>query len=99
MRMNKYNEIFVLKRKLEKAKIPFRMRPLLGGYQIGYPTLGGDRVCSIIEHSGSYGNEVDKLEIMGLANDREDSVEGYLTADDVFNRIQEHYQNRRGGGK
>jgi hypothetical protein len=47
-----------------------------------------------IEHYGSYGNSCDELEIMGLLTPEEveyDSVVGYLTAEDVFERIRKHY--------
>ena len=36
------------------------------------------------------------LEIMGLVDEtRGDEVEGYLTADEVFDRIKEDYDRRR----
>lgn len=47
-----------------------------------------------IEHYGSYGKDEDKLEIMGLLTPDEeehDSVLGYLTAEDVFERIRKHH--------
>ena len=40
------------------------------------------------EHDGSYGRTDDKLELMGLLTKEEsecDEVEGWLTAEDVFN--------------
>lgn len=46
------------------------------------------------EHDGSYGRTDDKLELMGLLTKEEsecDEVEGWLTAEDVFNRISKHY--------
>lgn len=48
-------------------------------------------VCSIIEGYGTYGEENDLLEIMGLLTPEEeqhDSVRGYLTAENVFERIK-----------
>lgn len=67
------------------------------GYQIGYPQLPqtGDFVCSVIEEFGTYGFEENKLEIMGLLTDEEskfDDVVGHLTAEDVFQRIKNHYE-------
>lgn len=99
----KYKEIFKLKEMLEKAKIPFEFadRNPLGvrwaeKWQIGYPVLPPDdgNICSVIEGMGTYGQEQDLLEIMGLLTPEEgedDSVKGYLTAKDVFKRIKNHY--------
>ena len=99
--MKNYTEIFKLKEMLEKAKIPFEFIELTmqEGYQISYPASKG-RVCSCVEHSFSYGNEDDKLEIMGLLTDLEQaedvgdeySVKGYLTAEEVYKRIYIHYK-------
>lgn len=94
MGSNKYKEIFVLKKKLERARIPFKMAPLLGGYQIGYPSLSDKVVCSVIEHNSSYGHEDDRLEIIGLTEKREGRIVGNLTADDVFSRIHAHWKER-----
>jgi len=57
----------------------------------------GDCVCSVVEFDGSYGAKQDLLEIQGLMTKREerethDTVLGYLTAVDVFNRIRKHHQ-------
>jgi hypothetical protein len=101
--MKNYTEIFKLKEMLEKAEIPFEFREMTmqNGYQIGYPCLKEkDRICSCVEHSFSYGNEEDKLEIMGLLTDVEQaedvgdeySVKGYLTAEEVYKRIYIHYK-------
>lgn len=96
-----YTEIFVLKDLLEKAKIPFdfieHTHPYKQGFQICYPSKGEKCVCSIIEHTFSYGNEKDLLEIQGLMTKKEeeehhDSVLGYLTALNVFKRIKKHYK-------
>jgi hypothetical protein len=65
-----YNEIFKLKSMLEENYIPFEWiehnRVDKQGYQICYPEKGERRVCSVIEHSFSYGNEKGLLEIQGL---------------------------------
>lgn len=93
--MNKYKEIFRLKEMLEKENIPFVFRDLFDGFQICYPDKDcKNRICSVIEHDGSYGHNQDELEIMGLRSDEEtdDVVLGYLTAEDVFNRIYKHYK-------
>ena len=95
-----YKEIFKLKEMLEKAGIPFEMSSFFDGYQIGYPSLKDDEytVCSVIEHNGSYGRESDLLEIMGLLTDDEkkfDSVAGWLTANNVFDRINKHWKEKQ----
>lgn len=94
--MKKYKEIFRLKKMLEKEGIPFKWSD---DFYDGYHLCYGD-VCSVIEHSFSYGNEDDKLEIMGLMTDEEkkeidDNVLGYLTAENVFARIKKHYEESR----
>ena len=93
--MNKYNEILVLKDMLERAEIPFQFRNLYDGFQILYPENGEKNICSVIEHDGSYGREQDLLEIMGLLTDKElqnDDVVGFLSAENVFERIKKHYE-------
>ena len=96
-----YNEIFKLKSMLEENHIPFEWlehNDLRNGYQICYPEEDGKRVCSVIEHSFSYGNEKGLLEIQGLltADEEEcDSVLGNLTADDVFQRILSHWEGTK----
>lgn len=90
-----YKEIFRLKEMLEESKIPFEFKELNGGYQIRYPVH--DFTCSAIEHDFSYGREEDKLEIMGLLTKKEeknDSVLGYLTAEEVFKRIKKDYSKK-----
>ena len=97
----KYNEIFKLKSLLEENHIPFEwieLNDLRNGYQICYPEKDEKRVCSVIEHSFSYGNEKDLLEIQGLLTADEekcDSVLGNLTADDVFQRILSHWKGTK----
>jgi len=94
----KYNEIFKLKKMLEKAEIPFvfkEHKDIRDGYQILYPAGGEKRQCSVIEHSCSYGNKQDLLEIMGLLTDEEsqyDCVKGFLSAENVFERIKKDYE-------
>lgn len=78
---------------LDSEGISYAFKPLYDGYQICYPN-NAERQCSVIEHYISYGNEDDLLEIMGLLTPEEekyDRVKGYLTAEEVFKRIKEHY--------
>ena len=106
-----YGEIFRLKEMLEKANIPFVYTDesfdldefSFEKYHIEYPCSykgNRDRVCSVIQGWGTYGCEQDLLEIMGLLTDEEEaeeygSVKGYLTAKDVFERIQKHYERSK----
>ena len=68
-------------------------------YQICYPVFASEgRVLSAVQGFGTYGAEDDLIEIMGLLTPEEkkhDVVAGYLTAEDVFERIKNHY--KKGG--
>lgn len=98
----KYTQIFKLKELLEKANIPFEFiehKDYRNGYQILYPVGGVQNICSVIEHSFSYGNRQDLLEIQGLMTKKEeeeahDTVLGYLSAENVFERIKKHYKDK-----
>jgi hypothetical protein len=62
-------------------------------YPEGMPT--DKRVCSVIQGYGSYGGQANLLEIMGLLTpkeEQENSVCGFLTAEEVFERIKHHYE-------
>lgn len=51
-----------------------------------------------IEMESSYGNRQDRIEIMGLLTPEEaceDDVAGYLTAENVFERIKKHYEENK----
>lgn len=105
----KYKEIFKLKKMLEDAKIPFdfyerdvdievkTIIPEWEHWHINYPSKK-DCVISAIEGTGTYGAEEDKLEIMEELTEEEeaehDTVEGCLTAEDVFNRIKKFEERR-----
>lgn len=55
-------------------------------------------ICSIICGHGTYGGDEGLLEIMGLLTPEEeekDDVAGWLTAEDVFNRIKDHYDSNK----
>lgn len=93
----KYNEILKLKDMLEKAGIRFKFNNHAGGYHLSYSNFKEKVVCSVIEHDYSYGSEKDLLEISGLMTKKEmeetqDTVLGYLTAEDVFQRIKNHWE-------
>ena len=91
----KYQEILKLHIMLLEKDIPHDIRRDSDGWYISYPCTGLDRVLSAVEFRGTYGAEKDLIEIMGLLTPEEllmDSVKGYLTAEEVFNRIKEHYE-------
>lgn len=94
-------EIEKLKQMLKDNKIPCEVnssycKSIFGeGYidRVAYPSVK-NRVCYAIQGAGTYGNDENLIEIMGLLTDEEkkrDSIVGYLTADEVFKRISTHY--------
>lgn len=84
-------EMEKLEKMLNVAGIPYEVAYPFDKPQIIYPSKE-NRVCDAICHRGSYGYEDGLLEIMGLVDEEAgDEVEGYLTADDVFRRIVDHY--------
>lgn len=93
-------EITGLRDMLIGADIPHTFEPRGGGYHLCYPDNGVEgRVCSVILNRHSYGREHGLLEIMGLLTPEEeehDSVVGYLTAEDVFGRIEKHWKEKNG---
>ncbi|HAU85720.1 MAG TPA: hypothetical protein DCW90_09505 [Lachnospiraceae bacterium] len=93
---SKYQEIFKLKNMLHDAGIPYVFQSSYDGFQIGVPTLDKeDIICDAIEHCYSYGCEKDLLEMMGLIPEYvDDAVEGYLTAETVFERIKNYYNSK-----
>lgn len=90
-----YREILKLECMLSEANIPHTLGRIYDGWQVCYPTNDPcTRVMDAIEHFGSYGKDIDKIEIMGLLTPYEeehDYVLGYLTAEEVFKRIKKHY--------
>lgn len=97
----KYKEIFRLKKMLEDAKIPFdffslydddekikEIVPNFEHWHINYPKRG-EFIISAIEGIGSYGEQEDKIEIMDTR--REEDIEGWLTAEEVFKIIKKDY--------
>ena len=75
---------------LEKTDIPFTVTSNNGRPQVWYPD-DKHPVCDAICHWASYGHQTGLIEIMGLTHNN-DSVEGYLNADEVFTRIKEHWE-------
>lgn len=105
MNETNYTEIFRLKEMLEQANIPFvftdngfdcqtfRYYHYHIEYPEGVPT--DKRVCSVIQGYGSFGGQHNLLEIMGLLSpeeEQDDIICGWLTAENVFERIRKHYE-------
>ena len=94
----RYTEILKLDKMLDEAEIPHTLNRSMDGWQVCYPSVGEDCVADAIETFGSYGNEENLLEIMGLLTPEElehDSVLGYLTAENVFERMRAHYEDTK----
>ena len=92
-------EIFKLKEMLEKENIPFEFveNEEMEGYQIAYPQYYKPTniiPCdvSVVQHKYSYGNDVNLLEMWDMSKD---DIEGYLSAEFVFERIKKHYREGR----
>lgn len=103
-------EIERLAEMLSEAGIPFQWniqdyRPFCDDwkYQIFYPkmevsTYGIRYTCSIVQGTGCYGSEDNLLEISGLLSPEEmefDDALGWLTAEEVFERIKKHYEGSK----
>ena len=98
---SKYKAILKLDSMLTKAGIPHTCKKIMDGWQVIYPEPGENRIADAIEHFGSYGNEEDLIEIMGLLTPEElenDRVLGYLTAENVFKRIKSHWEGSANDG-
>lgn len=93
--MTPLNEMQKLSNLLNKACIPYEVAfDYFSNMKIMYPNQAYCK-CDVICNDYSYGGTEGLLEIMGLVdNDNEDTVEGYLTAEEVAKRIIEHWIER-----
>ena len=87
----KYKEIHKLDKLLTDASIPHTFSSFYDGWQVCYPT-DKNRLLDAVEHFGSYGANKDLLEIMNFAKGRPNGIEGWLSAEEVFDRIKHHYK-------
>lgn len=89
-----YKEILRLSEMLTHAHIPHVLERLYDGWKLIY--VDADGACDAVEHFFSYGHEADRLEIIGLLTDDEErifgGVMGWLTAEDVFQRIKARHE-------
>ena len=86
-------EIERLVKMLENTNIPYELTDDVEGNsnnQIWYPNHD-ESVCDVICHKYSYGGNDGYLETMGLSENDDDDVEGWLTAEEVFLKIAKHY--------
>lgn len=86
-------EIERLVKMLENSNIPFELTDDAmdnSNNQIWYPNHSKS-ICDVICHEYSYGGNEGYLEIMGLSKNEYDDVEGWLTAEEVYNRIYKNY--------
>lgn len=82
-------EIERLTTMLDIANIPYELTMDSCGNennQVWYPSRD-HAICDVICHKYSYGGEDGYLEMMGLSENDDDDVEGWLTAEEVFFRI------------
>ena len=78
---------------LTNADIPFEVTDDVMGNsnnQIWYPNFE-KHICDVICHEYSYGGKDGYLEIMGLSDNEYDDVEGWLTAEQVFEKISSDF--------
>lgn len=90
----KYTEILKLDQMLRDKGIPHELRRLADGWQIVY-VIGGVTIADVIQTWTSCGHKDNLLELMGLLSGderQEDTVLGWLTAEEVFKRINRHYK-------
>ena len=82
--------------------IPFEVAEMCNGLIIFYPCQGEECVSDAICHDGSYGRHEGLLEIMGLVDPEKtggDTVEGWLTAEEVFMRWNKHWLHHHNEGE
>ena len=69
---------------LMERNIGFTFTPFMNGGKVQVTDNSWDAIC----HDGSYGHNEGLLEIMGsIVQNEYDSVEGYLTADEILKRL------------
>ena len=90
----KYTEILKLKNMLDEKEIPYDWESgVFGGYALKYPS-SRKMIFSVIQHDFSYGNDKNLLEIGHRRLNGGMEVEGYLTAEEVFEIIENEIARR-----
>lgn len=95
-----YKEILRLDKLLTDAGIPHGRKRSSDGWRIDYPMPGRCCVCAVFEFTTTYGCKMDRLEIQGLLNSKERKLKGgnaigWLTAENVFDRIKRDWERRK----
>lgn len=89
--MTKYTEIFLLKKMLKCAGIPFKFYDIsdsnFESYQIVY------FASAVFQSDFSYGSSDGFLELTGRLSAQRDSIGGALTAKEAFRIIKEDWEN------
>lgn len=85
-------EIHKLEGMLIEAEIPYRKIVKNGGWLIYYDNKDGGMTGDAIEHTGSYGNANDLLEVAGFGLE---DVEGWLTAREAFEYFKRCHDSRK----
>lgn len=93
------DDLFHVKDKVSRGGSDYIMfNSLYPAYEIKIYKNGAkeERICDVIQHCGSRGNQKDLLEIMGGLTKVEQECYGvirYLTAEEVFKRFKQCYEN------
>lgn len=93
------DDLFHIKDKVSRGGLDYIMfNSLYPAYEIKIYKNGAkeERICDVIQRCGSRGNQKDLLEIMGGLTKAEQEccgVIGYLTAEEVFKRFKQCYEN------
>lgn len=94
-------ELERLKEMLERDGIPFKWTVEPKMMRLEYPNGKrgkGGRVLSAIQGEGTFGGKSNLIEIMGLPRPEDkplNGVVGWLTADNVYERISKHYAKKQ----
>lgn len=77
---------------LANQETTYEVQKMLNGYIVIVYDKNGERSWDAICHDGSYGHELGLLEVMGerVVRVTNDTVEGYLTAKEVIERLEEN---------
>lgn len=87
-----YQPIMRLADLCEAEHIPFVVHPTFDGLQLVCPNLDKCEL-DVICHGGSYGHDSGLVEIAGVICENDNNmVEGYLTVEEVFERIKKYYK-------
>lgn len=93
------DDLFYAKDKVSKGGLDYIMfNSLYPAYEIKIYKNGAkeEKICDVIQHCGSRGNKQDLLEIMSGLTKAEQECYGviwYLTAEEVFKRFKQCYEN------